>query len=67
MKIIGTKERTFNKKVKAQVKSLIPEASLFYKKNIGNIGEAVFILNKERRILGSVTKNTANRMTILVK
>lgn len=64
--IIQTSERTFNKNVKREVLSLMPEAKSFKKSHVSGVGYVFFIKDINKRTLGKVFKEVNNGMKIYV-
>ncbi len=63
---IQTSERTFNKKIKAQVLSLIPNAKSFRKIHVSGVGYVFFIKDSNKNTLGKVFKEVSNGMKIII-
>ena len=53
---VQTLEKTFNKKVKAQVKNLMPAAKTYKKIYVAGAGYVFYIKDEKKNILGKVCK-----------
>ena len=64
---IQTTEKTFNKKVKAQVIELMPTAKKFTKKHVPGVGYVFYIKNDNDKTIGQVFKEYGVGMKIYIK
>lgn len=64
--VIQTTEKTFNKKIKAQMIALLPEAKSVRKLHVPGCGYVYFYKNAEGTILGKTLKNGSEGMQIYV-
>jgi hypothetical protein len=64
--IIQTTEKTFNKKVKAQVLNLMPTAKRFNKKYVSQIGYVFYIKDENNMTLAKVFNEFGKGMIIYI-
>jgi hypothetical protein len=63
---IQTTERTFNKRVKQLIKSLLPTAHQYQKKHVAGIGYATYLFNAAGETIGHVFRENGG-MKINIK
>lgn len=66
MQTIQTSERTFNKTIKQQVVSLMPQARSFKKRHVAGVGYVYFIKDSLNNTIGKVFNEVSKGMKIYV-
>jgi len=64
--VIQTTERTFNKNIKRQIISLMPQAKKFKKSYVSGIGYVFFIKDENKNNIGKAFKEVNKGMKIYV-
>jgi len=65
-KVIQTSEKTFNKKIKAQVIELMPKAKKAIRSHVAGVGYVYFIKDEQNNTLGKVFKEVNNGMKFYI-